>query len=176
MIVENIRKVKKAIPFIESRMNIKISFLGNSIAINGNEFDEFLTEKIISAVDFGFDVEDAFLLKNETFVFETVEIKKHTRRKNLKEVRARLIGTEGKAKRNIEGLTGAILFVRDSRVGIIVDAAHLDAAVQGIISIIQGSKHSNVFSYLEKQNAERKKFDKGDFGLKDSVKKFEDEI
>ncbi len=86
---------------------------------------------------------------------EFIEVKEHTRRKNLKEVRARLIGTGGKARKTIENLTGAVIVIHDNTVGVIVDADHLDAVVQGIESLIQGAKHGNVFAYLEKQGARK---------------------
>jgi len=93
-------------------------------------------------------------------------VKEHTPRKNLKEVRARLIGTDGKARKTIENLTGAEIVINGNSVGLIVDAEHLGAAVQGIESLIQGAKHGNVFAYLEKQNA-RKAGLSEDLGLRD---------
>jgi len=166
VIVENMRKVKKAVPRIEDKVKIKISFGKSNVTIRGNEFDEFLVEKIISAVDFGFDVEDALLLINKDFVLEFIDIKEHTRRKNLKDVRARVIGTHGKARKTIEKLTGAVLVIHDNDIGVIVDSVHLDAVIQALESLIRGAKHGNVFSYLEKQNVYRRKFDKDDLGLK----------
>ena len=102
--IENMNKIKKAVPIIEDKIKIKISFQKNQITVKGSELNEYLTEKAIQAVDFGFDVEDALLLKNEDFVLEFINIKEHTRRKNLKEVRARLIGTGGKARKTIENI------------------------------------------------------------------------
>ena len=171
VVVENLRKVKKAVPMIENKVNVKMSFGKGDVLINGSELNEYLVEKIIIAVDFGFDVEDALLLMEEDFVLEFVDVKDHTRRKNLKDVRARLIGTNGKARKTIENLTGAVLVINANTVGIIVDAEHLDAVVQAIESLIQGAKHGNVFSYLEKQNVSMRKFDEEDLGLKGKFQK-----
>ena len=169
LIVENIRKVKKAVPKIEKKIKVRVSFgkPAEKIFIKGKELDEFVAEKIIEAVDFGFDVEDALLLKDDDFVLEFIDIKKHTPRKNLKDIRARLIGTGGKAKNTIEELTGGVIVIHANQVGLIVDSEHLDSATQAIISLIQGAKHGNVFAYLEKQNISRRKFDKDDLGLKE---------
>jgi len=103
---------------------------------------------------------------NDDFVLEFIEVKEHTRRKNLVDVRARIIGTGGKARKTIENLTGSEIVIQGNTVGVVVDSAHLDAVVQGIESLIQGAKHGNVFAYLEKQNISRRKFDKDDLGLK----------
>jgi len=164
--IESMRKVKKAVPIIENKIKIKISFGKENITIRGSELNEYLTEQIIRAIDFGFYIDDALLLVNEDFVLEFIEVKEHTRRKNLKEVRARLIGTGGKARKTIEKLTGAEIVIHNNTVGVIVDSNHLDAVVQGIESLIQGAKHGNVFAYLEKQNISKRKFDEDDLGLR----------
>jgi ribosomal RNA assembly protein len=171
--VEHLAKVKKAVPVIENKIKINFSFGKDRVTITGNEVNEFLVEKIVQAVDFGFDVEDALLLTNEDFVLETINIKEHTRRKNLKEVRARVIGTSGKAKKTIENLTGSVIVIQGNMVGVIVDTEHLDAIVQAIESLIQGAKHGNVFAYLEKQNLSRRMLNGEDLGLKEGVLKGE---
>jgi len=168
LVVENLKKVKKAVPKIESKIKVKVLFgrPQERISVKGKELDEFIAEKVIEAVDFGFDVEDALLLKNDDFSFKVVDIKSHTPRKNLKDVRGRVIGTDGKAKNTIEELTGSVIVIHDNKVGVIVDSDHLESVTQAIISIVHGAKHGNVFSYLEKQNAEMRKFRSSDLGLK----------
>ena len=169
--VKNLTKIKKATPVIESKIKIRISFgKGKRLTIRGNAPNEFLVEKIIRAIDFGFDVEDTILLKNENYVLEFIDLKNHTHRKNLTDVRARLIGTRGKAKRTIENLTGSIMVIHGNKIAVIVDTKHLDITCNAIVSIIQGSKHGNVFSYLEKQGKRRRMFDEEDLGLKENFK------
>ena len=170
VLVQNMNKVKKAVPAIENKVKVKISFGKGNVIVKGSELNEYLIEKIIRAVDFGFDVEDALLLTDDDFVLEFIEVKEHTRRKNLREVRARIIGTGGKARKTIEKLTGSVIVIQGNDVGIIVDANHSEAVAQGIESLIQGAKHGNVFAYLEKQNVSRRKFDEEDLGLKEGVK------
>jgi len=156
-------------------VKVKVGFGKDSISLRGSELNEYLVEKVIQAIDFGFRVDDALLLMNDDFVLEFIEVKEHTRRKNLKEVRARIIGTGGKARKTIENLTGSEIVIHNNTVGVIVDSVHLDSVVQGIESLIQGAKHGNVFAYLEKQNVSRRKFDEDDLGLKEGVKDIEEE-
>ena len=167
--VENMNKVKKAVPVIENKAKVKIGFGNGNVSVKGSELNEYLIEKVIRAVDFGFDVDDALLLMSDDFVLEFIVVKEHTRRKNLKEVRARLIGTEGKARKTIENLTGSVIVIQGNDVGIIVDSNHSEAVAQAIESLIQGAKHGNVFAYLEKQNVSRRKFDEDDLGLREGV-------
>ena len=166
VIIESMAKIKKAVPMIEGRVKVKIGVRKDGVSVKGGELDEYLVEKVLRAIDFGFDVEDALLLVNDDFVLEFVDVKSHTRRKNLKDVRARLIGTGGKARKTIENLTGAVIVISGNRVGVIVDSEHLDAVVQAIESLIQGAKHGNVFARLEKQNVSLRRFDRDDLGLR----------
>lgn len=177
VIVQNMRKVRKAVPVIENKVKVKIGFGKGQVMIKGNELNEYLIEQVIRAVDFGFHVDDALVLMNDDFVLEFIEVKEHTHRKNLKDVRARLIGTGGKARKTIENLTDSDIVINGNTVGVIVNSEHLDAVVQGIESLIQGAKHGNVFSYLEKQNVSRRKYDEEDLGLKEEFEDFdEDEL
>ena len=166
VLVANMAKVRRAVPVIENKVKVKIGVRKDGVGIKGSELNEFLVEKVVQAVDFGFDVEDALLLVNDDFVLEFVDVKNHTRRKNLKDVRARLIGTRGKAKKTIENLTGSVIVIQGNRVGVIVDADHLDAVVQAIESLAQGAKHGNVFARLEKQNVALGRFGRDDLGLR----------
>ena len=166
VLVQNMNKVKKAVPAIENRVKVRIGFGRGQVTVKGSELNEYLVEKVIQAIDFGFCVDDALLLMNDAFVLEFIEVKEHTRRKNLKDVRARLIGTRGKAKKTIENLTGSVIVIQGNRVGVIVDADHLDAVVQAIESLAQGAKHGNVFARLEKQNVALGRFGRDDLGLR----------
>jgi ribosomal RNA assembly protein len=167
--VENIRKVRKSVPAIENKVKVKIGFGKAGISVKGSELNEYLVEQVIRAIDFGFNVDDALLLISEDFVLEFVEVKEHTHRKNLRDVRARLIGTGGKARKTIENLTGSEIVIHGNTVGVIVDSEHLDAVMQALESLIQGAKHGNIFAYLEKQNISRRKFERDDLGLKKGI-------
>lgn len=169
IVIENVRKVKKAVPKIEGKLKIHINVVNGKAVIKGSEVNEFLVGEIVRAVDFGFHVDDALLLKSEEYILKFVEISEHTRRKNMGDVRARLIGREGKAKRNIENLTGSVLVVGQGRVGVLSHIDRVEMTIQAVVSLIQGSKHGNVFAYLEKQNANLKDLDSGDLGLKDDL-------
>ncbi len=176
VLVQNMNKIKKAVPVIENKVKVKISFGKGQVTLRSNELIEYLVEKVVQAIDFGFMADDALLLMNDDFVLEFIEVKEHTRRKNLAEVRSRIIGTGGKARKTIENLTGSEIVIHGNTVGVIVDSDHLDAVVQGIESLIQGAKHGNVFAYLEKQNVSRRKFGKDDLGLKEGFEEIVDEV
>ena len=172
--VQNMRKIKKAVPVIENAVKVKIGvgvrrkkLESGAVNVKGSELNEFLVEEILRAIDFGFSVEDALLLLKKEFVLEFVSVKGNTRRKNLRDVRSRIIGTEGRAKRTIEKLTGAEIVISGNMIGVIVDADHLSATIQGIEGLISGSKHGNVFSFLERQGAKINRMEGEDLGLRE---------
>lgn len=165
--ITNRNRIKKSILGIKKKVDINISLKTDSAVLNGEEINEVLVEKIIIAIDFGFELEDALLLTKDNWNIEYINIKDHTRRRNLEEVRSRIIGTEGKAKRTIETLTDSVIVIHNNMVGVISDSDHLSYAIQGIISLIQGAKHGNVFSYIERQNTKLRRLDLDDLGLKD---------
>lgn len=171
--IEKKSKIKKIIPILEDKIKIKFILNNNTIKIKGTELNEFLTEQIVTAIDFGFDLEDALLLLKQDYLLKFIDIKDHTKRHNLKDVRSRVIGRNGKAKKTIEYLTGSIIVIKDNTVGLIVDDTHLDTTTQAISSLIQGSKHSNIFAYLEKQN--KKRINEEDLGIKEDFEKYSPE-
>jgi len=166
LVLEKPEKIKKIIKRVETKLEVKIDYAGNLFKIRGGEYNEFLGQEILKAVDFGFDVEDALLLMKEEYSFQILNIKEHTNKNNLEPIRARIIGANGRAKGTIEELTGSVIVVNVNQVGMIVSSEHLSQVVQSIISLIHGAKHANIFAYLEKQNSLLKKFDDEDLGLK----------
>ena len=54
-------------------------------------------------------------------------------------------------------------------VGVIVDSEHLSATIQGIEGLIGGSKHGNVFGFLERQGAKISKGNGEDLGLREDI-------
>lgn len=167
--VLKIKKVKKAVPKIENKIKIHFTFNNNKVTFKGNELNEFLTEEVIRALEFGFDIEDALLLLEEGYNLKFINIKEHTRRRNLKDVRSRVIGRKGKAIRTIENLTESKMVVNENEIGLIVHEDSVEMTLQAIESLIQGSKHGNIYSYLEKQKSKKYKESFDDLGLKEGM-------
>jgi len=157
IIVDNMKKIKRAIPSIENKVNVKIGFGKNKVSVKGAELNEFLVENIIRAIDFGFDIDDALLLLNTEFVLEFIEVKEHTRRKNLKDVRSRIIGRDGRAKRTIEKLTESAIVINGNNIGVIVDAEHLSTTIQGIEKSNRGFKTRKCIWILRKTKYKNRK-------------------
>lgn len=135
---------------LESILNVKIIIKGNEISVEGSPEDEYIAEKVIDALGFGFPLGVALSIKSEDFLFEILNIKDYTPRKDFETIRARIIGKGGKSLKTLNTLTQCHFELKDNDVGIIGSPEYIKNAQDAIIMVIQGSKHANVYSFLEK--------------------------
>jgi ribosomal RNA assembly protein len=144
MILEKIPRIIKARKSLEKELNIKIELSGREISITGKPEDEYISERVIEAIDFGFPIDAALMIKEEDLALEILNIKEHTKRKDYKRIRGRIIGKEGKTKNTISSLTDCFIEVKDNRVATVGHPENVKTARQAIISLIKGTKQANV--------------------------------
>lgn len=149
--VESINKIIQNKKILEESFKIKISNKGHLLFIDGKAEDEYLAVQAVEALNLGFSIKEAVLLKNDEFTFEKIYIKNITKRRNMNDVRGRVIGEGGKALRVLEELSETYISVHDNMVGVIGEISNVKKAVYALKRIIAGSKHSAMYSYLEKQ-------------------------
>lgn len=149
-------ETKKTIEKI-SQMHLEIDSEEGDVSFNEQEAKDPLIPlkvgDIIRAIGRGFSPEHAFRLfgeETELFIFDIYDYvgKKEA---HLIRVKARVIGREGKTKRVIEGLTGAILSVYGHTVAVIADFESMDIAKKAIDMLLAGSEHPTVYRYLERE-------------------------
>lgn len=146
---------------IESLTKTKIT-VGEEITIEG-EADGFLTaENIISAIGRGFEPKKAMKICDEDTVLIVMPLPRGA--KILKTVRSRIIGTAGKARENLERLTHTDVSVYGRTVSVIGHYEDVVVAKEALEKLIAGSRHGNVYTYLEKT----KKLKSWSNGKKDS--------
>jgi len=135
---------------LEKILNVTITNRGKEISIQGKAEDEYIAEKVIDALDFGFLFSTAILIKKEDFIFEIINIKDYTKRKDLKRIKARIIGTKGKTLKMLDQLTNCYFELKDNNIGIIGPPEDLENGHKAITSIIKGSKQSNVYGFVKR--------------------------
>jgi len=167
IICEKIARIIKGKQKLEKELNIKISIRGKEVEIDGEPENEYIAEKVIDALEFGFPFSTAILIKEEDAMFEILNIKDYTRRKDMEVIRARIIGKKGRTLATFSELTKCFFELKDNRIGIIGDVEHIKNAQDAMIYLIQGSKQSNVYGFLEKHQPEPII----DLGLKEVKKK-----
>jgi len=111
-------------------------------------------ENIAKAIARGFTPEHAMQLVEEDKTLCIINLPKN--KKSLSRTRARIIGKQGKSRKNIERLTGSDIVVYGRTVSIIGTYENVEYAREAVEKLIKGSKHSNVFRYLEGLHARGK--------------------
>ena len=154
--VENIKEVLRNKNKLEKELEIKMKYKGKDVFVDGKAEKEFIAIEVLKAINLGFSVNSALMLKQENFILQTINIKDVTKRNDLKTIKSRIIGTHGKTLKTLKNLTDCNLSLQDNQIGIIGDIEEIADAIQAITSIIQGSKQSNVYGKLEKQRKRRR--------------------
>ena len=154
LICEKFQRVTKNRTKLEKYLNVKIENKGKEITIDGEAEDEFIAEKVIDALDFGFPFSVAVSIKEQGYMFEIINIKDYTKRKDLEVIRARIIGTQGKTLKTFGILTKCYLELNGNRLGVIGEPEYIRTAQESVFSLIRGSKQANVYAYLEKHQPE----------------------
>ena len=154
---DRIAEIKRRKHLLEKKLKVKIEIKGPTITIEAEPLDEFEASRVFEAINLGFSVETALTILEEDIVFEKLNLKDYTRRKDLEIVRGRLIGTHGKTKDTLEEITGSEIKVKDNYVGIIGHGESITNTITAVTNIIRGSKQANAYKFLERINTRKKK-------------------
>ena len=115
---------------------------------------------VVTAIGRGFSPEVAFrLIRNEDEIFDMVDLRVIFGRSesDIKRIKGRIIGADGKTRKLIEELTEADMVVYGHTVGLIGSFEQVDTAHNAVQMIIEGCQHHTVYNYLQKKRTELKK-------------------
>jgi ribosomal RNA assembly protein len=125
---------------------------------------------ITLAIGRGFSPERALrLLKEDTFL-RILDIKFTTGRREktvLRRIRARVIGTRGRARTRIEELSGCSVSVYGSTVALIGDESQIERGARAVEMLLRGSEHSTVFHLLARLRRDAAAADATELSLPD---------
>jgi ribosomal RNA assembly protein len=111
----------------------------------------YAVREVIKAIGRGFNPEIARLLLKQDYALEIVNLLDYVKNKDhFERVKGRVIGAEGKSRQTIEALTDTFISVYGKTISIIGDSEGVVASKKAIESLLQGSPHSNVYRWLEK--------------------------
>ena len=120
----------------------------------------FKAKDTVTAIGRGFSPEKAFrLLRNEDDIFDFLDLRDVFGRSesDIKRVKGRIIGANGKTRKLIEELTGASVVVYGHTVGFIGTFERVDVARNAVQMLIDGSQHHTVYKYLQRKRSDFKK-------------------
>jgi ribosomal RNA assembly protein len=153
--------------YIETRMKVLLEVDsedgGITIKLTKEQDDPSMllrAKDLVTSIGRGFAPEVAFrLIRNEDDVFDLVDLRVVFGRSeaDIKRIKSRIIGSEGKTRRLIEELTEANITIYGHTVGIIGSYEEADAARNAVQMIIEGCEHKTVYRYLQRKRTEMKK-------------------
>lgn len=107
---------------------------------------------IIQAIGYGFNPEKALLLLDENYMLDVIDLKEKAKSKSdLKRIKARIIGENGRARKSLEELTEAYISVHDRYVAIIGTYEQVKLAREAIEMLIEGRMHATVYKYIKRE-------------------------
>jgi ribosomal RNA assembly protein len=120
----------------------------------------FKAKDTVTAIGRGFSPEHAFrLLRNEDDIFDFIDLRVVFGRSesDIKRVKGRIIGANGKTRKLIEELTEASVVVYGHTIGFIGTFEQVDVARNAVQMLINGSQHHTVYKYLQRKRSDFKK-------------------
>ncbi len=141
---------QNALKVLKNRLGCSIELEGNEVSIDGNAYSEYNAKNVIQAFGRGFGLDKCYKLLNDDIFFRTINIKDVFRsRDQLARVKSRIIGSEGKARKEIERISGADIAVFGGTVSAIGRSDELKVAEAGIQILIGGGTHKTAYSAME---------------------------
>jgi len=120
----------------------------------------FKAKEVVNAIGRGFSPERAFrLIHDEEAVLDVLDLRDVFGRSesDIRRVKGRIIGMEGKTRRVIEELTETDVSIYGHTVAIIGNIEQVQAARGAVQMLIKGSLHSTVYRFLHRKRRELKK-------------------
>jgi ribosomal RNA assembly protein len=120
----------------------------------------FKAKDTVTAIGRGFSPEHAFrLLRNDDDIFDMIDLRLVFGRSesDIKRVKGRIIGANGKTRKLIEEFTGASMVIYGHTIGFIGTFERVDIARNAVHMLIDGSQHNTVYKYLQRKRSEFKK-------------------
>jgi len=119
----------------------------------------FRARDVVTAIGRGFSPEQAFrLLDDEDEILDIIDLQEFCGRSQseIKRIKGRIIGKEGKTRRAIEEMSGAVVSVYGHTVSIIGDIEQVEIAREAVRLLMKGSEHRKVYRFLQKKRHETK--------------------
>jgi ribosomal RNA assembly protein len=120
----------------------------------------FRAKDVINAVGRGFSPEHAFrLIRNEDAILDIIDLRTTFGRSesDIKRVKGRIIGMNGKTRQIIEELTDTNVAVYGHTVSIIGEIEQAQVAREAIQMLVRGSMHGTVYRFLHRKRRDLKK-------------------
>ena len=138
---------------------------GTKIKVDSKEGDVFISgedalklfnaREMVRAIGRGFNPEIAKMLLKPDYALDIMNIEDFVKTKNdMKSMKGRIIGTDGKARRTVEFLTECYISIYGKTVAIIGAVENVTLARKAVDGLLRGAPHGNIYKWLEKRKKE----------------------
>ncbi len=156
---------------IEQRAGVKIAVVETGAEANldveptqeGEGGGAWVAEQVLKAIGLGFEPKQAYLLFNDDYYIEVIDLELFFNRdaKLIERYKARVIGEDGRAKKVLQELSGAWMSVWENQIAILGQYDELRECRDAVKKLLEGATHAGVYAFLEKRKREKAMSDKG---------------
>lgn len=145
-LLKNIRKEA------EEELNCNIEIIDeNSVVIKGDAYAEYNAKNVIQAFGRGFGMERARRLLDDEYYFKFVNLKDFLKNEEqMRRIKARIIGKNGKTKLYIEEVSGAYISIYGHTIGIIGTTGQIGIASAALQILLEGGTHKKAYRTIER--------------------------
>ena len=134
-----------------TKTKIKVNSKEGDVLIDGEDsYFVFITNNIIKAIGRGFNPKYALELIQDDVFLEVINIQDFSgnSKSNEERIKARIIGTNGKARMYIEKITDTKICIYGKTVSIIGKTENTFLAKKAVEKILNGSPHNNAYRLI----------------------------
>ncbi|MCD4740069.1 KH domain-containing protein [archaeon] len=143
---------------IEKKTGVKIEIDSETGEVNLERSEKtdalkaLQAREVIKAIARGFSPERALKLLQDDYYLKVIDLEEYIgSERALARQKARLIGTDGKARRFLEKTTNTEISVYGKSVAIIGDLKEVELAAEAITRLVSGSPHGKVYKFIGKK-------------------------
>ncbi len=136
---------RAVIESIEKESGTKLERRDNVIFVSGEGLEAYQTALVVKAVGRGFAPVRAMKIF-EGMQLEIIKLEE----KSAKRIKARIIGTNGKARRKLEYLSRCLISVYGNTVSLIGPPEKIIGTKKAMEMLVCGANHNTVYTFLER--------------------------
>lgn len=137
---------------VGSRLGCSIEIKNeNEVLFNGDAYNEFNAKNVVQAFGRGIEMEKAYRLLNEEYFSKFVNLKDFFKNEEqIRRIKARIIGSNGKTKLYMEEISGAEISVYGNTIAMIGKIGELNIASAALQVLIEGGTHKKAYVIMER--------------------------
>lgn len=133
----------------ETRIDID-SKTGNVKLVAQDSLNIFVLRNIIKAIGQGHNPLSAFLLEDDFYVIDEVDIKDFVSKDKIRKYKGRVIGQKGSVRRAVQEITSCDMVINETVVSFIGTFENCQVLREALEMLLKGCSHAKFYGYLER--------------------------